>query len=193
LAALARGRAGGTVDVDAALADVRARLTEAVEQAGRDPFGSAVLLDEGDVSARLFGLITMAVRYRQVTGDGRFDGFALAQTGWAFGANAWGVSLVVGAGATFPRCVHHQIANLAGPGVTLAGAVVGGPTDAAEFDDLAAAPGTRSCPARPDDGFARFDGHGARYVDDVAAWPSVEPAIDMTSSGLLALTLLALP
>ena len=30
------------------------------------------------------------------------------------GANAWGTSLIVGDGTTFPHCLHHQVANLVG-------------------------------------------------------------------------------
>jgi endoglucanase len=61
-----------------------------------------------------------------------------AFAGWAqrwlddiLGANAWGVSLIVGDGSVFPDCLQHQIANLVGshdgtPPV-LAGATVEGP------------------------------------------------------------------
>jgi len=30
------------------------------------------------------------------------------------GANAWGTSLIVGNGSTFPNCMQHQVANLVG-------------------------------------------------------------------------------
>ena len=30
------------------------------------------------------------------------------------GANAWGSSFFVGEGTTFPNCIQHQVANLAG-------------------------------------------------------------------------------
>jgi hypothetical protein len=52
------------------------------------------------------------------------------------GANAWGVSLVVGVGTTSPRCPQHQAANLAGPSKLLYGAVVNGPNGADNFADL---------------------------------------------------------
>ena len=47
------------------------------------------------------------------------------------GANAWGASLIVGDGTTFPHCIQHQVANLVGsldgsPPI-LAGAAVEGP------------------------------------------------------------------
>ena len=37
--------------------------------------------------------------------------------------------------------------------------------------------------------FAPFDRPDARFLDDVRAWPSVEPAIDFTSTGMLAFAL----
>ena len=30
------------------------------------------------------------------------------------GTNAWGSSFIVGDGSTFPNCIQHQVANLAG-------------------------------------------------------------------------------
>jgi len=30
------------------------------------------------------------------------------------GTNAWGSSFIVGEGSTFPNCIQHQVANLAG-------------------------------------------------------------------------------
>jgi hypothetical protein len=44
-------------------------------------------------------------------------------------------------------------------------------------------PGGRPQPVRP------FDRPDARFLDDVRAWPSVEPAIDFTSTGMLAFAL----
>ena len=39
--------------------------------------------------------------------------------------------------------------------------------------------------------FGAFDRLDARFLDDVRAWPSVEPAIDFTSAGMLAFALAA--
>jgi hypothetical protein len=95
------------------------------------------------------------------------------------------MSLVVGAGTTFPRCPHHQVANLSAE--ILEGAVVNGPTGARALDSLTTPPEARACASA---GLDAYTGHGARFVDDVAAWPSVEPSIDVTATGLLAFTLL---
>jgi endoglucanase len=88
-------------------------------------------------------------------------------------------------GSTFPRCPQHQIANLTGR--PLVGAVVNGPNDPSLFedglgdylDDMA------PCPADGKDRFGAFTGHGSRFVDDVRAWQTDEPALDMTGSAIL--------
>jgi hypothetical protein len=36
------------------------------------------------------------------------------------------------------------------------------------------------------DPFAAFDGHGASFVDDVRAWQTDEPALDMTGAAIIA-------
>ncbi|MEO6511236.1 MAG: hypothetical protein ABIO16_09610 [Nocardioides sp.] len=43
--------------------------------------------------------------------------------------------------------------------------------------------GMRHC-SRPD--YAAYDGQGSRYVDDVRAWQTDEPALDMTAAAILA-------
>ncbi len=69
--------------------------------------------------------------YDELTHSHRFEGLATAQRDWVLGHNAWGSSFVVGAGSTFPHCLQHQIANLAGSlsgsGALLLGATVDGP------------------------------------------------------------------
>jgi hypothetical protein len=100
-------------------------------------------------------------------------------------ANAWGVSLVVGVGTTSPQCPHHQAANLAGPSKVLYGAVVNGPNGADNFADLPFPAGAKER-TRP---YESFDGQGSRYADDLSSWPSNEPAIDFTSTALLAFSL----
>ena len=51
--------------------------------------------------------------------------------------------------------------------------------------------GARACPVDGRNRFAAFDRPDARFLDDVHAWPSVEPAIDFTSTGMLAFALAA--
>jgi hypothetical protein len=103
------------------------------------------------------------------------------------GANAWGVSLVIGDGTEFPDCAQHQVANIAGSldgrGAVLAGAVVEGPSNSASTGLL---DHMRRCPVHGGDVFARFSGHGAVFRDNVQSYSTVEPAIDLTASSPLA-------
>ena len=195
LAVLAQQAPALGVDAKAALADVAVRLTAAQARSERDPFRADATYD--DVSARLLGLVTLALRYAQVTADRRLADFAMVQAGWVLGANAWGTSLVVGVGSTFPHCPHHQIANLSGSldgtGDVLEGAVVNGPAGVDPDNDpgqFTALPGARACSAGSQT-FRRFNGQDAQYVDAVGHWDTVEPAIDMASEGALAFALLA--
>ncbi|MBZ9645302.1 glycoside hydrolase family 9 protein [Streptomyces sp. PSKA30] len=177
-------------------ADLRRQLAEGTRQAARDPFGAGAVLTEFDAVPRTFGLVATAGLYARVTRDHRFDAFASRQRGWVFGANPWGTSFVIGAGETYPHCPEHQVANLAlsrtGRGDILRGAVVNGPNKAELLGDLERFDSMRPCSAEPSGHrWSDFDGHGAGYVDDVAAWQTVEPADDFTATALLALSLTA--
>jgi endoglucanase len=92
----------------------------------------------------------------------------------------------VGDGTRFPRCMQHQVANLAGslngaPPV-LAGAAVEGPnvvTSSGKVD------GMRDCPAQNVNPFKKFN-NAAKFKDNVQSWSTVEPAIDLTATSPLA-------
>ena len=85
--------------------------------------------------------------------------------------------------------MQHQVANLGhldGRPDRL-GAVVNGPNGHGNFEGGLGGfqDGMRHCTAaarsaRP------FDGQGSRYVDDVRAWQTDEPALDMTGAAILA-------
>lgn len=174
---------------------LRAVLDSAAAHAAEDPFRVGVSQTDFDTVPRAFGLVAVARMYRELTGDDTFATLEAGQLDWVMGANAWGVSFVVGVGSTSPRCVHHMTGNLAtdpdGDPVTLRGAVVGGPNAVSAFDggiDEGLA-GMRSCPAPDRDAYAALTGHGSRFVDDVRAWQTVEPAIDMIATATLALAL----
>lgn len=96
---------------------------------------------------------------------------------------------MIGAGTTYPQCPEHQVANLADAG-PLRGAVVNGPNAAEQLDDLNRFETMVSCSSDAAEGvgWAEFDGQGSRYVDDVGAWQTVEPAIDFTATALLGLS-----
>ncbi|MFF4353641.1 glycoside hydrolase family 9 protein [Streptomyces sp. NPDC001530] len=177
-------------------ADLRRQLAHGTRQAARDPFGAGVVLIECDAVPRAFGLVATAGLYARATGDHRYDAFAARQRGWVFGANAWGTSFVIGVGQTYPHCPEHQVANLAMShtrrGDILRGAVVNGPNKADLLGGLERLDGMRRCSAElSGHRWSDFDGRDAGYVDDVAAWQTVEPADDFTATALLALSLIA--
>jgi endoglucanase len=129
--------------------------------------------------------------YRSVTGDRSFDAYATAQRDWLLGANAWGTSFMVGEGSTFPDCMQHQVANLRGSvdgsRPIAVGAVVNGPNDPSLFEDGLGdyQDGMVACPPAGNDPYAAFNRADSRFVDDVRAWQTDEPALDMTGAAII--------
>ena len=195
--ALRRGRhaSGSEVTVADLVGDLRRQLRSGAGPARQEPFGSAVDVTQFDAATRTFGFAATAGLYRRLTGDRSYDAFGTQQRNWALGANAWGTTFVIGEGTVFPHCPQHQVANLAGSLTggrdVLVGAVVNGPNGAENFEDIGIPDGAKACPVDGVNRFAAFDRPDARFLDDVQAWPSVEPAIDFTSTGMLALALAA--
>ncbi len=107
--------------------------------------------------------------------------------GNVLGANAWGVSLLIGDGTTFPDCPQHQVANIVGSlngtSPVLAGAVVEGPSDAAT---TGFSTHMRRCPASGAT-LSPASTVAAVFRDNVQSYSTVEPAIDLTASSPLAL------
>ncbi|MBB6569118.1 glycoside hydrolase family 9 protein [Kribbella sandramycini] len=168
--------------------DLRAQLEIGAQRAAKDPFRAGAQYDNFDAVPHTFGLAATARRYRQATGDRRYDAFGAQQLDWAFGANAWGVSFMVGVGDNGKRCPHHQIGNILGREVI--GAVVNGPNSADLFADGLGdhLDGMQPCPAEGVDKYEEFTGRGARYVDDVRSWQASEPADDFAAIAVYALT-----
>ncbi len=181
-----RGR-GLAVGRATLLADLREQLANAQAIARHDPFGFGYPWSVEDTASHGFGLSVMASEYASLTGDSSYRTLAARWLGNVLGVNAWGVSLAIGDGTTFPDCPQHQVANIAGSsdgrGTVLAGAVVEGPSNAATTGLL---DHMRRCPAHGGDAFARFNGHGAVFRDNVQSYSTVEPAIDLTATSPLA-------
>ncbi|MFE1797958.1 glycoside hydrolase family 9 protein [Streptomyces sp. NPDC059517] len=174
--------------------DLRRQLEDGVDRAGDDPFGAGAVYDDFDAVPHTFGLVATARLYARATGDTEYAAFAGRQRGWALGANPWGTSFMIGAGEVYPHCPEHQLANLGGSldgkGAILRGAVVNGPNAAAKMEELNSFPTMKKCTAAPPEGaWSDFDGKGARYLDDVGAWQTVEPSLDFTTTALLAFAL----
>jgi endoglucanase len=166
-------------------ADLRRQVRTGADRAAKDPFRAGGVYTDFDVASHTFGLLATEAMYRAATGDRTYESFATRQRDWLLGANAWGTSFMIGVGSTYPKCPQHQIANLTGR--PLIGAVVNGPNDPSLFEDGLGdyQDGMVKCPANGADRYAQFTGHGSRYVDDVRAWQTDEPALDMSGSAIL--------
>jgi endoglucanase len=165
------------------LADIGKQLGNAVTQSGTDPFGFGFPWDTFDTTTHGAGLVVMASEYDQLTGT---DTYARYDSRWLaniLGANAWGTSLIVGDGSTFPDCMQHQVANLAGSlngaAPVLAGAAVEGPNS---FAATGVVGGMRTCPGSGGDKFAQFNSAKAVFQDNVQSWSTDEPALDLSAA-----------
>jgi hypothetical protein len=172
------------------LEDLRDQLAAAQRVATRDPFGIGYTYANDDTVSHLLGLSIEGRISDRISGSNRYENFAQRQLDAVLGQNAWGLSFVVGAGARFPVCLHHQVANLSGsldgrPPLLL-GAAVPGPVKQSELRHLSAAEGYRRCPSSGGSAFAQFSGRGAGYKDNVLADATNEPSDDLAAEALLA-------
>ncbi len=171
----------------ALVADIRKQLDRATAQASSDPFGSGFPWATWDTTSHGAGLAVTASEYAALTGDTSYKQWANRWIGNILGGNAWGLSLIIGTGSTFPNCPHHQLANLVGslngtPPI-LAGAAVEGTNSITGRGSVS---GMRACPVGGADTYASFNGHGAVFKDNVESYPNTEPAIDLTATSPLA-------
>jgi endoglucanase len=169
------------------LSDLKKQLDKAVTQAGTGPFGFGFPWATFDTTSHGAGLVVMASEYDHLTGATAYASYGVQWLANILGANAWGISLIVGDGSTFPHCMQHQVANLAGsldgsPPV-LAGAAVEGPN---KFAAKGLVSGMVTCPANGVDQFAPFNGSSAVFQDNVQSWSTDEPAVDLTATSPLA-------
>ncbi|MBM2622367.1 glycoside hydrolase family 9 protein [Actinoplanes sp. LDG1-06] len=173
------------------LPDMRRRLDAGMRTAAGNPMGAAAGNGGYDYAARQLGYAATAELYEHVSGDERYAAFATAQRGVVLGVNGWGTSMVVGAGTTYPRCPHDQIATLtrtAESGLSMTGAVVNGPNRADRVHELQATSGPATC---RNDRFAAFDRDDVHFADDSRISANTEPSIDFSATGLLAFALMA--
>jgi len=171
----------------ALLADLNKQLSKAVTQSESDPFGFGYPWNTYDTTSHGGGLVVMAHEYDELTHSKTYADFADRWQANVLGANAWGTSLIVGDGDTFPLCMQHQVTNLVpvppnGPPF-LYGAAVEGPNSFAATGTLE---NMVPCPPNPVNSFKKFNGNGAVYQDNVQSYSTVEPAIDLTASSFLA-------
>ena len=187
--AIQRARSPGKLAVTRAilLQGIHRQLQVAVARARKDPFGAGFPWNSYDTGSHLAGLSVQASEYAALTGSSRYRYWSVHWLDNLLGANAWGVSLIIGDGTIFPHCPQHQVANLVGsldgsPPV-LKGALVEGPNS---FAATGFVQHMRRCPKSGSDQFRQFNGHGAVFKDNVQSYSTVEPAIDLTASSPLA-------
>jgi endoglucanase len=189
--AQAASPSGLDVTQEQLVADLKKALDSAVAQAAGDPFQFGFPWATWDTTSHGAGLVVMASEYDQLTATETYKPWSSRWLANILGANAWGVSLIVGDGTTFPHCIHHQVANLVGSldggGAILRGAAVEGPNGTlyTGFES-----GMQNCPADNTDQYAQFNSK-AKFRDDIESFSTVEPAVDLTATSPLAFARLA--
>lgn len=173
------------------------QVDDAITQASKDAWGFGYGWNYGDTTSHGGGLSVMASEAYYLTHSSKYDTYAQRWLANILGANSWGSSFIVGDGSTFPNCIQHQVANLAGAldgtsGGTpvLWGAASEGPASYATSGVL---PGMILCPANGVDTFKIFNGNDgafnagqvAVYRDNMQSYSTTEPAIDLTSTSFL--------
>jgi endoglucanase len=172
------------------------QVGDAITQAGTDAWGFGNAWN-GDTTSHGAGISVMASEAHYLTGAAGYDTYSQRWLANILGANPWGSSFIVGNGSTFPNCIQHQVANLAGAlnGTSagtpvLWGAVSEGPSFAATSGLV---DGMIKCPANGGNSFKIFDGNDgtfdpsnpAVYKDNVQSFSTTEPAIDLTATSFL--------
>jgi hypothetical protein len=143
--------------------------------AAADPFRVGLQRLHWGSAPDMAGIGLQAFWYRDLTGDARYLALGQAQYDYLLGANPWGVCFVNGAGTTWPRFPHHQIADLAR--IELTGFWNEGPVPLSVFT------GQKLKLSRPD-AYAPFQSDGAVYHDDKEDYVTNEPTLDANATGL---------
>lgn len=183
--ALAGNPPGLAVTQAALLDDIGNQMNASIARAN-DPFGFGWPWASYDTVAHGAGLSVMAAEYNYLKSNSDYATDSRRWLGNISGANAWGVTFTVGDGDTFPNCMQHQVANLAGslngqPPV-LSGALVEGPNNTPSWGIVA---GMNVCPPDGVNSYKQFDANGAIYKDSVQTYSTNEPAIDLTATSFL--------
>ena len=173
------------------------QVADAIQQSNSDSWGFGYPWSAGDSTSHGAGLSVMASEAFALTHAEQYDTYSQRWLANILGTNPWGSSFIVGAGTTFPNCIQHQVANLAGAldgtsGDTpiLWGAATEGPggsTSSGTLDNMLL------CPANGADTFKRFNGNDgpfdpsqmAVYQDNVQSFTTTEPAIDLSATSFL--------
>ena len=122
----------------------------------------------------LASFATQAHFYRRMTGDSSYLEYETAALDWLLGVNPWGVSMVIGLGANYPRTPHSVVAQQLH--LQLTGGLVDGPVYRSIFEHLR---GIRLLEA---DEYAAFNAGFIVYHDDVGDYSTNEPIMDGTAN-----------
>jgi len=130
---------------------------------------------------------TQAFLYRRMTGDGQFREYEQAALDWLFGANPWGVSMVIGLphDGVFARDPHSVVAKEMP--IELTGALLDGPVYSSIYKSLL------GISLRDPDEYAPFNTGFIVYHDDVGDYSTNEPIMDGTANLSYLLAALAGP
>jgi endoglucanase len=173
------------------------QVNDAITQADADPWGFGYQWIYGDTTSHGAGLSVMASEAYYLSQSKKYDTYSQRWLANILGTNAWGSSFIVGDGSTFPNCIQHQVANLAGvldgsSGGTpvLWGAAVEGPDN---YVTAGLLDGMNLCPINGIDTFKEFNGNAgafnasqvAVYQDNMQSYSTTEPGIDLTSTSFL--------
>src|SRR5205807_7114511 len=178
------GNPSGLETTQAALVtDLVKQLNKAVTQSASDPFGFGFPWAAYDTTSHGGGLAVMAAECNYLvtvgaactlnngTSPAVYAGRQLANI---LGTNAWGTSLIVNDGTTFPLCMQHQVTNLVpmppNGSPFLSGAAVEGPNSIAAKGTLS---GMVTCPPNGVDLFSQFNSK-AVYKDFAQSYSTVE-------------------
>ena len=189
------------VELEVSSSEVRKQLLKQVDDAiahsANDAWGFGVPWTNGDTTSHGAGLSVMASEAYSLTHDNKYELHSRRWLANILGANSWGASFIVGDGSTFPNCIQHQVANIAGAlngtnGGTpiLWGAATEGPATAATKGLV---DGMNRCPADGVDSYRIFNGNNgtfnrsdaAIFRDNVQSYSTTEPGIDLTATSFL--------
>ena len=167
-------RGGGTSERSAAIGYYREGL-ERIARRAENGFRNGIPFIW--CSANLMVSVATQTRlYREMSGDARFLDMEMAALDWLFGANPWGMSMVIGIpkDGVFPKDPHSVVAkNLS---VVLTGGLIDGPVYRSIFQNL------RGIRLIEPDEFAPFNVGHIVYHDDLGDYSTNEPIMDGTAN-----------
>ena len=119
---------------------------------------------------------TQAWLYRRMTGDARYREYEQAALDWIFGANPWGVSMVIGlpGDGVFARDPHAVVTKQTG--LVLTGGLLDGPVYSSIYSNL------RGIRLHEPDEYAAFNTGFIVYHDDFGDYSTNEPIMDGTAN-----------